>query len=172
MGATFPQIQPPSPAPNKRPAAVFVVAGGLLLIVCALKWIDVVEYIEGKPQLSPKYQGVLEKKLSKLDEAEQYALVATADGMYPCLHSGRASCHLRIGEVWKYGVTMKGEGGRYTAQFLQDNAVSYTIQFKGTTTDCLKEEQRKLFYYPLLPENLARPEAERLIRPPYNPVLR
>ncbi len=80
--------------------------------------------------------------------------------------------YLHIGEVWKYGITSRGERGRYTTGFLQDNGVQYLIQFKGTMTECLQEEQRKLFSYPLLPENLVRLEHNRLIRPPYNPVLK
>lgn len=143
-----------------------------VLILCALKWSDVVEYVNGELQLTPKHQGKLQKKLNELDEAEQYALIATTDGLYPCLHSGHALYQLHIGEVWKYGVTVKGERGRYTAQFLQDNAVSYIVQLRGTMGDCLKEEQRKLFSYPLLPENLAREENNRLLRPPYNPILK
>ncbi len=46
--------------------------------------------------------------------------------------------------------------------------MSYFVQFKGTISECLKEEQRKLFNYPYLPENLGRPEQDRLPRPPYN----
>jgi len=38
--------------------------------------------------------------------------------------------------------------------------------------ECLQAEQTKLFSYPVLPENLARLEENRLIRPPYNPVLK
>lgn len=172
MGSTFPSKKTYPKGNPKGHNTLFIAAIVLLFIVGALKWKDIIQYTDGKPLLSTKRQQMLEKKINELDEAEQYALIATMDGLYPCLHSGCSVYHLRIGEVWKYGVTTKGERGRYTAQFLQDNAVSYIIQFKGTMTDCLKEEQRKLFNYPLLPENLARPEANRLLRPPYNPVLR
>ena len=173
MGATYvpyPKISTPSPKPHKNVLMLLGIVS--LLLVCALKWRDVIEYVNGQPQLTAKRQQQLDKKLSELDEAEQYALVATTEGMFPCLHSGHALYYLHIGEIWKYGITVKGERGRYTAQFLQDNGVSYIIQFKGTVAECLKEEQRKLFAYPLLPENLARVEEYRLLRPPYNPVLR
>ncbi|MBL7803094.1 MAG: hypothetical protein JNL02_05125, partial [Saprospiraceae bacterium] len=110
------------------------------------------------------------KKFNELEEAEQYALVATKEQWYPCLHSGHSLYFLHVGEVWKYGVTTKGERGRYQDQFILDNSVSFIVQYAGTITECLQEEQTKLFYYPLLPENLARPEKDRLIRPPYNPV--
>lgn len=169
--------QPPAPhyhpkTKTKRTLYLPLLIVGSILIFCALKWSDVVEYVNGEPKLTPKHQNKLQKKLTELDEAEQYALIATKNGSYPCLHSGHALCQLHIGEVWKYGVTVKGERGRYTAQFLQDNAVSYIVQLRGTMGDCLKEEQRKLFTYPILPENLARMENDRLLRPPYNPILR
>lgn len=100
----------------------------------------------------PKHQQQLQKKLNELNEAEQYALVATKEGLFPCLHSGHAVYHLHIGEVWKYGVTTKGERGRYTTQFLLDNSVSYVVQYVGRIGDCLQAEQTKLFSYPVLPK--------------------
>lgn len=172
MGAEKPQVPFSSTAPKTKSPWLFVLAGALLLIVCAIKWRDVVEYIDDEPQLTPKHQQQLQKKLNELEDAEQYALVAMAEGLYPCVHSGRALYHLHPGEVWKYGVTARGERGRYTTHFLQGNGVEYVIQFKGNMTECLQEEQRKLFSYPLLPENLARAEIDRLLRPPYNPVLK
>jgi hypothetical protein len=44
----------------------------------------------------------------------------------------------------------------------------YFSKIIETPTLSLQEEQRKLFYYPYLPENLARPVPDRLPRPPYN----
>lgn len=128
-------------------------------------------------ELRPGEASRLWKRLREIDDSEQYALVAAVNGMYPCLHSGRTTCYLSAGEVWKYGVTSKGVLGRYTADFLYKNKVSYLIQFKGNYAECLKQEQIKLYHYPYLPENLARPpEARppeaRLPRPPYNPILR
>lgn len=170
MGAIFPQPKPAPPVPKKIKRAFSILAGGLLLIVCALKWSDVIEYINDEPHLTRKHQQQLQKKFNELEEAEQYALVATKEQWYPCLHSGHSLYFLHVGEVWKYGVTTKGERGRYQDQFILDNSVSFIVQYAGTITECLQEEQTKLFYYPLLPENLARPEKDRLIRPPYNPV--
>jgi len=163
-----PQPDPPNPQPKKH--TLLIVAGALILVVCALKWGDVVEYINGEPRLTPKHEAQLQKKLNELDEAEQYALIATKEGFYPCLHSGHTSYFLHVGEVWKYGVTTKGERGRYTSQFILDHSVKYVIQSTGSIDKCLKEEQVKLFSYPTLPENLARIEKDRLIRPPFNPI--
>lgn len=173
MGANIPQLfPPPTPVPKKKPGIFFVIAGILILIVCALKWHDVVEYMDGQPQLTDKHQQQLKKKLNELEEAEQYALIATKDGLYPCLHSGHKLYYLHIGEVWKYGVTTKGKRGRYTSQFMENNSVSYIVQFRGTMGECQQEEQTKLFTYPVLPENLARLEENRLLRPPYNAVFK
>ena len=124
------------------------------------------------PKLSPKEDARLEKRLKEIDDSEQYALIAASNGWYPCLHSGRITCYLLAGEIWKYGVTSKGEFWRYSAAFLVKNNVSYIIQFKGNFAECLKQEQIKLFSYPYLPENLARPLNDRLPRPPYNPIMR
>lgn len=172
MGADNPRPIFTSSTPKSKNSLPIIIAGTLLLIVCALKWRDVIEYFDGEPRLTAKHQNQLQKKLNELEDAEQYALVAMAEGWYPCVHSGRVLYYLHVGEVWKYGTTAKGERGRFTTEFLQDNRVLYVIQFKGSMTECLQEEQRKLFSYPLLPENLARLELDRLLRPPYNPILK
>ncbi len=172
MGAEIPDIRPSPQVPKTGSGIPLLIAGTFFLIVCALKWGDVVKYVNGEAQLTEKHQQQLKKKLDELEDAEQYALVAIADGMYPCLHSGRSLIYLRVGEVWKYGVTSKGEIGRYTTSFLLRNNVSYLLQFRGNFAECLKQEQIKLYNYPYLPENLARPPSVRLPRPPYNPVMR
>lgn len=163
-----PQIHPPEP--KKKSLLPFIIGSAAMLIVCALNLSDVIEYIDGEPCLTAKHQQQLHKKLNELDEAEQYALIATTEGFYPCLHSGHTSYFLHVGEFWKYGVTTKGERGRYTSQFILDHSVKYVIQSTGSIDKCLKEEQVKLFSYPMLPENLARLEKDRLIRPPFNPI--
>ena len=163
---------PSPPEPKAKIPLPVIIAGTLFLIVFALKWSEVIEYFNGEPRLNSQHQQQLQKKLNELEEAEQYALIATKSGMYPCLHSGHTLYFLHVGEIWKYGVTTKGERGRYTGQYLLDNSVAYVIQYLGTVGECLKQEQIKLFSYPLLPENLARPEKDRLIRPPFNPVFK
>ena len=120
------------------------------------------------PKLKPKEEAKLQKRLKEIDEAQQYALIAIDEGWYPCNHSGRTTFHLLPGEVWKYGTTSKGQVKRYSIRYLGKTNVSYVIQFEGTIAECLKEEQRKLFYYAFLPENLARHAEDRLPRPPYN----
>jgi hypothetical protein len=170
MGADSPQPPIPSPDPKTKSTFPFVLAGVLFLIVCALEWHDVVEYIDGEPRVTVKHQQRLEEKLAELEEGEQYVLIARKDGFYPCVHNGYPLYFLHVGEVWRYGTTIKGQRGRYTSQFMKENTLSYIIQFRGTVGECLQHEQIKLFHYPLLPENLARPKEMRLLLPPYNPV--
>ena len=147
-----------------------ILAAGILAIALFPKIGFEEEY--GRPKLHPKEEERLLKRLMEIDDSEQYALIATKGGWYPCLHSGHTIYYLHAGEIWKYGVTSKGRIGRYTLKFLVQNQVVYHVQFKGTFSECLKQEQIKLFHYPYLPENLARPATERLPRPPYNPITR
>ena len=171
MGADRPQAGKPD-TQTSTPLPLLLVAAAVLLVAIALfpKMDFSGEY--KAPKLSPQDEAKLQKRLKEIDDSEQYALVARDDGWYSCLHSGRTTCYLKIGEVWKYGVTSKGKFGRYSASFLLRNKVFYMVQFKGNFSECLKQEQIKLFNYPNLPENLARLPSERLPRPPYNPVMR
>lgn len=169
MGADRKQVQEQKPRTSKL--FYFLLAGSVLYFFVLFKN-QVFENEEGEPKLSPKEEEKLQKRLREIDESEQYALIATVDGWYPCLHSGRTTVYLKKGEVWKYGVTSKGEFGRYTALFLSINRVTYFIEYEGTFSECLKQEQIKLFNYRYLPENLARPPTERLPRPPYNSIMR
>ncbi len=79
------------------------------------------------PELKPKDKAKLDKRLKEIDDSEQYALMATIDGWYPCLHSGKTTYYLLVGEVWKYRVTSKGKFGRYSKDFLLENNVSYVV---------------------------------------------
>lgn len=154
-----------------RPSFVVVTAIICLIAVALFKRINFSD--EGEmPKLNPKEEERLQKRLKEIDDSEQYALVARTDGWYPCLHSRRPTYYLLVGEVWKYGVTSKGAVGRYKSDFFLENHVSYVVQFNGNLAECLKQEQIRLFSYPYLPENLARPPEERLSRPPYNAIMR
>ena len=170
MGAEKPKSGKTSATTQKSILPLGAVATLLIALVIFTK-----VYFNGEnedPKLKPKEQAKLEKRLKEIDDSEQYALVAGVNGWYPCLHSGRTGYYLYTGEVWKYGVTSKGQFGRYTESFLFKNKVSYIVEFKGNIAECLKMEQIKLYNYPFLPENLARPPEERLPRPPYNPIMR
>lgn len=121
---------------------------------------------EGKPDIPFDRKQELDDYIRKLEIAEQYMLYATEDGFYACESCGEEkSIFLKNGEVWKYGVTINGEKGRYPSG-LPDSRLNYMIQFRGNLILCLTEEKRKIIYYPILPENLARDK--KLNRPPGN----
>jgi hypothetical protein len=171
MGANLPEWKKKE---NRPQTPTFLPILGVIVFLAAVALclrLALPEDIPG-PKLNPKEEKKLQKRLREIDDSEQYALIARVNGWYPCLHSGRTSCYLLVGEVWKYGVTSKGKFGRYNSDFLLDNKVAYFIEFKGNFAECLKQEQIKLFTYPYLPENLARPPADRLPRPPYNSIMR
>lgn len=170
MGADKPQWKISETKSQTQPLFPFVAA--FLLVAIALAYgLDVKEKSVA-PELSPQEKAKLEKRLKEIDDSEQYALITKENGWYPCLHSGRAMCYMKAGEIWKYGVTSKGVFGRYSTAFLFKNKVSYIVQFKGNLSECMKQEQIKLYNYPNSPENLARPQLERLPRPPYNAIMR
>ena len=158
---------PKSPRPD-RWRAWKVLGGTALIFFMALQWADVVEWTEGSFRLKPKRQAEFEKKKKELENAEQYALVAYAPGYYECLHCITGVVFLNQFEVWKYGVTNQGEKARYSADYLKSRRLAYYTQFTGHYAECLIEEKRKLFYYPLLPENLVRPDSLKLLLPPGN----
>jgi hypothetical protein len=125
----------------------------------------VIQREDGSYELSEERQEKRNKKMEDQDEAVQYALTAKTDGYYTCYSCGaQTTVFLRTGEVWKYGhTTMKK---RYADSYLNFMNLEYLPQYEGTLTDCVKEEIRKIYNYPLLPENLAR--SFKLPRPPGN----
>lgn len=171
MGAGKPNLTPTEPNPTK-PILLAVVRVAAIVMALALPAVIYFAQQSEFPALAPREEAKLQKRLREIDDSEQYALIARVDGWYPCLHSGRPTYYLKKGEVWKYGVTSKGKFGRYNSDFFFDNRVNYSMEFKGNFAECLKQEQIKLFNYPYLPENLARLPADRLPRPPYNPIMR
>jgi hypothetical protein len=121
--------------------------------------------------LAPERAEKLKNLFKKIDEeAEQYALIADTDGFYPCPSCPeRKLIWLSKGEVWKYGVSVNGQAGRYSKTFLNENNFAYKTEFVGSLSECYKQEKIKIFMYPNLPENLKR-GAEKLFRPPGNPT--
>jgi hypothetical protein len=143
----------------------------LALFIASLIVAGTASYIiwtpEGKPDISPERKTELDSSIRRFDNAEQYALIALKSKKYPCSSClGQDSIFLFAGEIWKYGVTFNGQEGRYGQEYLNANELRYIIQFKGPLGECYKEEKRKIFYYPTLPENTKRKEP--LMRPPAN----
>ena len=134
-----------------------------------LNWDDVA-YIDeqGELQLKEWRLEELDKKIKEFEEAEQYALIAKADGQYICYVCNSATCFLQKGMVWKYGVTRRGVDKRYPGDSLFKMNLYYQIEFQGTHQECLIEEKRKIFLYPLYHDNMVRKASERMLRPPGN----
>lgn len=123
---------------------------------------------DGSYELKEVRKKKLEKELNDLESAEQYVLIAETSGWFPCYSCiSKDSLYLNQGEIWKYGVTKQGELGRYGRSLLF-NKLLYLTQFEGLLHECYMEEKRKIFNYPLLPENIIR--LEKLPRPPGNKV--
>lgn len=110
----------------------------------------------------------LAKEKREIEVAEQYALIAKFPGIYNCFTCPSKTIYLLPGNVWKHGVTRKEEAIRYGLTNLSNANLYYKTQFVGNYAACLIEEKIKLYYYPLLPENMTRPDTLRLIYPPGN----
>lgn len=115
----------------------------------------VIKKDDGSYELNPSRKEKLEQALEDLEEAEQYALFAKENGIYPCYNCGsQLEIYLLAGEVWKYGYTTKVK--RYSNAYLDRWHLQYSVQLIGSIEECMKEEKRKIYNYPLLPENLKR----------------
>ena len=169
VGYDAPIFSPSDPLPSGNPLhLLFLLLFAAFFFILATSDFD--EYVllkdDGTYELTNKRKGKLIRELADLEEAEQYALRAIRGGMYPCFSClSSDSIFLYSGEIWKYGITTKGQNRRY-GRFLMNNSLQYEIQYKGLLHDCLKEEKRKIYNYPLLPENLKR--ARKVGRPPGN----
>ncbi len=97
----------------------------------------------------------------------QYALIATANGYYPCYNCPTGTIYLHIGEVWKYGKTCNGQSGRYPSGLPYKN-LTFFPQLYGTNIMCLVQEKIRIYSYLLLPE--CRNRATKIIRPPGNKI--
>lgn len=148
----------PKPPPILK--TVLVILAALLSLYAAY------EITKDIPGLSPERQAKLNRELEELENAEQYVLRAARDGWYPCYSCpGKNRIFLLKDEVWKYGVTRKGEARRY-GRWHQEQGLYYLVQYEGPLQECLRREKIQIYSYALLPENLGREQP--LIRPPGN----
>ncbi|MBQ7167174.1 MAG: hypothetical protein IJR93_09550 [Treponema sp.] len=76
--------------------------------------------------------------------SEQYALVATRDGIYPDVRNGTVS--MKKGEVWKYGQTHRPLE-RYSQGYLLSIGVKKETEFVGLPDEVLIVEKLKLYGY-------------------------
>ena len=59
-------------------------------------------------------------------------------------------------EVWKIGRHCPKDKARYSKIWLEKMLLEKVIEFEGNFQMCALEEKRKIYTYPLLPENLKR----------------
>ena len=148
------------PLPKERqppfnPLSILAMLAILFIIGLTLKpFLEVDD--KGRVRLAKWRKEKLEKELKDLDKAEQYVLRAKRSGIFECFSCPNSNTiYLSTGQVWKYGVTTKGERGRY-ATTLEGKNLLYRIQLTGTLEECLKSEKIKIYNFAILPENLAR----------------
>jgi hypothetical protein len=173
------KVVPDSVEPEKKPKSGLHLLLLLILIggVFGAYWIDswkdkspIVVHPDGSATLHPERDAELQKALDEINNAEQYALRATADGYFPCYScpNGETTLFLYVGQVWRYGSTKLGVKGRYPdGNYGADNLI-YVIEFMGNIAECEAMEKTKIFNYPLLPE--ARKRSFTLPRPPGNKI--
>ena len=155
----------------------------LALTLVTVVTVSYVTYTNGKLELSPERIAKRDSAITRIYErkdtpCEQYVLKARYTGWFPILKHGEKialdNIWLNKSEVWKYGKTCINEEGRYPGAIyyidikwkLTRDELIYEVEFRGSEIDCLVEEKRKIFNYPLLPECLIR--IIKLIRPAGN----
>lgn len=154
---------------NPRVAMLIFLLGVCILAVLAVwKGVDFLEQDEGGGlRLSAAREAQMQQRLQRLERCEQYVLQAKFSGFYPCHNCGADTLiFLRAGEVWKYGITIQGEKGRYPNTWITALGLRYRVQYRGSIQDCLQQETLKIYQYALLPENTRRKLP--LVRPPGN----
>lgn len=161
---------PLHPRGPRRALLFFIVASTILAVFAAWNGVDFLEQDEGGVlYLSSQREAQLQQRLKRLEQCEQYVLQAKFSGFYPCYHCGADTLiYLQAGEVWKYGITIRGEKGRYSNNWVTRQKLRYRVQYRGSIQDCLQQESIKIYQYALLPENTRRQPPLR--RPPGNKV--
>lgn len=101
--------EPPSPKPKRGLWWVLIVAIVGIYAAFNVEDFDFLVEKDGVYDLSPKRKAKLEKEQKEIDNAEQYVIIASKAGLYPCYNCGKSTLiFLNEGEVWKYGVTRIG----------------------------------------------------------------
>jgi hypothetical protein len=157
----------PNPRRPKTTLLFFMIGVCILGLFLAWNGADFLDLDEaGNVNLSPARQAQMQQRLKRLKRCEQYVLRAKFSGFYPCYNCGAdTTIFLYAGEVWKYGITIQGETGRYR-HWTTTLGLRYRVQYRGSIQACLRQEALKIYQYALLPENIKR--AVPLIRPPGN----
>lgn len=167
---TLPQ-KPKSPF-SKRIVYLLLLAGIMLIIFAIPKWEDVVKKNNaGDYELQDWRQDERIIELDRNDNAEQYRLIALQTGYYPCYLCEDKRIWINVGETLKIGITTN-RTGRYSEEWLVQNKLRYFIDTIGDLGTVRRAEIIKIAKYPLWLENMKRPEAKRLIVPPFHRTIR
>lgn len=143
-----------------------------ILIFSYIRWEDVViRQPDGSIGIK---DNVKDKALDRVDrirnKAEFYKLVAASNGYFLCpLCPPETTTNyryfLRYNEVYKYGVSIDPKK-RYSKAELAEWNLEYIFIARGSQAEMRVLETLRMSEYPILPENLARPEYRRLVSPP------
>jgi hypothetical protein len=156
------------PVSPKNRTPLFVGVLTLILIVAALKWVDVVKKLaDGAWVLTDERQDLRDGALDRNTNAEQYVLLAVVSGWYKCYLCPEGQYWLNEGEIAKIGITTNPME-RYSEKWIQDNRVEYVREIVGDLTTVRKAEIERISTYPLTPENMTRPKEKRLIVPVFH----
>lgn len=171
-----PQVAPQKRDPKFPLKWIFLILLGCFGVIMAYEKFDdfVKRKSDGTYELQEERKDKLNDRVKRMrSEAEQYVLRASKNGFYECLHCPNGVFYLYKGEAWKYGVTTRGKFGRYKPQYLKRMGLIYEMQYSGSLQQAMELELIKIGQYPLLPENLARPDKPtgeliryKLARPP------
>lgn len=175
----IPQNETSGPNAGLRARRIWLFLCCLAFLFIAMWYVSFFDFAEQTEEgyvLKPERVSEIDRQLKKLEETEEvYALLAKTDGLFSCGHCPVGSFYLLRGEVAKYGTTGNGENGRYPKSFYKSVNVEYVRLFLGNKLDALKFEKQLIASYPLLPENIARPDYPtgnlpryKLARPPLN----
>ena len=109
----------------------------------------------------------LDIKKEKLLNCEQYSLRALTSDFYPCTHCRKKLYWVNAHEVIKYGITCD-PNSRYTDKELSQKKAYYFREFRGNLYEVSVMEAEKLFLFYKHPQNITRPESERISLPVLN----
>lgn len=151
--------EPVKPTKTINPAPLILLA---ILAVFGLMFAfkhfeDAFENVDGQWVMKRAYKEKVGKKMMKPYDCDTYELVAIHNGFYPCKSCEGGLFFLNKGEIYKIGFSCNKEE-RYSQGYYAAKSLKYFVVLRGNAADCQAEEARLLGAYPLLPENLARPD--------------
>lgn len=107
----------------------------------------------------------LQRKQQELEEEYVcYKLIANMNKYYDCPICFMNKFFLLEEEIIKYGITSKGEEGRYGNKYLIEQQISFIAIDSGSLQDMRALELELIGLYPLKEENQVRPGRKGVIQ--------